>query len=127
IGCSVSARAQDQQVHKVVFQLTNGDSLVHKAMVRQIGHILEADANTKIEVVCHSAGLPFLIAAQSTQAAKVKELSAQGVTFFACENTMRDKKIQRSDLLPEAGTVPSGMMEIIIKQEAGWAYIKAGF
>ena len=122
-----ASHTPDLNEYKVVIQLTNGDSLVHIALVKQIGHILEAAPNTKIEVVCHSGGLPFLIRAQTTQADKVKALKAKGVEFSACENSMRSLKIQRDDLLPEAGTVPSGMVEIIKKQQGGWAYIKAGF
>lgn len=124
---SAQTHTVDLKKHKVVFQLTSGDTLVYKAMVKQIGHILEAAPNTKIEVVCHSGGLPFLIAAQTKQAADIKILNAKGVEFMACENTMRSQNVTRADLVPECGTVPSGMVEIIKKQEKGWAYVKAGF
>ena len=117
----------DKHKYKVVFQLTSGDTLVYKALVKQIGHILDAAPNSKIEVVCHSNGLPFLVAAQTTQAPKIQELKAKGVDFLACENTMRDRKVSRADLLPQAGTVPSGIVEVIKKQDKHWAYIKAGF
>lgn len=117
----------DQETHKVVFQLTSGDTLVHKALVKQIGHVLDAAPNSKIEVVCHSGGLPFLVAAQTKQSAKIKELKNRGVAFYACENSMRDRNVTRQDLVEECGTVPSGIVEIIKKQEQGWAYIKAGF
>jgi intracellular sulfur oxidation DsrE/DsrF family protein len=30
-------------------------------------------------------------------------------------------------LLPSAGTVPAAILEIVMKQEQGWSYIKAGF
>ncbi|MCC6462287.1 MAG: DsrE family protein [Saprospiraceae bacterium] len=131
LAISLRATAQnhpvDKQKHKIVFQLTSGDSLVHKGMLRQIGHILEAAPNSKIEVVCHSNGLPFLVAAQSTQVAKIKELEAKGVDFMACENTMRDRKVTAADLVIGCQTVPSGVLEVARKQEKHWAYIKAGF
>jgi intracellular sulfur oxidation DsrE/DsrF family protein len=44
----------------------------------------------------------------------------------ACENTMRKYKIEKADLLIEAKTVPSGVVEVILKQEQGWRYLKAG-
>ncbi|MBK8194940.1 MAG: DsrE family protein [Lewinellaceae bacterium] len=122
-----AAHTPDPTEYKVVIQLTNGDTLVHMALVKQIGHILEAAPNTKIEVVCHSGGLPFLVSAQTTEAAKIKTLQARGVEFSACENTMRSQKVQRADLVQGSGTVPSGMVEVIKKQHEGWAYIKAGF
>lgn len=116
----------DYDEHKIVFQLTSGDTLVHKATVKQIQNILTATPNSKIEVVCHNNGIAFLQTAVTQQAVKIKELKSKGVEFVACENTMRERKITREQLLPECGTVPSGVVEVIKKQEKGWAYIKAG-
>jgi intracellular sulfur oxidation DsrE/DsrF family protein len=48
------------------------------------------------------------------------------VTFAACENTMRRMNVTREMLLPFAVTVDAGVAELVRKQEAGWAYIKAG-
>lgn len=118
--------AVDTDVHRIVFHLTSNDTLVHKATIKQINNILTAAPNSKIEVVCHSHGLSFLVAAQTKQAAKIKEYKAKGVEFMACENTMRDQKVKREDLLPESGTVPSGVMEVVKKQEQGWSYLRAG-
>lgn len=121
-----AALAVDNKPHKVVIQLTSNDSLVHKAVIRQIANILEAAPRSKIEVVCHSNGITFLQAAQFGQAARIAELHAKGVAFMACENTMRERKITRGELLPQSGTVPSGVMEVIKKQEKNWAYLRAG-
>jgi intracellular sulfur oxidation DsrE/DsrF family protein len=38
---------------------------------------------------------------------------------------MRKHNIDKSQLLKEAFTVPSGVAELVLKQEAGWAYLKA--
>jgi intracellular sulfur oxidation DsrE/DsrF family protein len=32
----------------------------------------------------------------------------------------------KEELLKVAGTVPSGVAEVILKQESGWSYLKAG-
>lgn len=116
----------DLKKHKIVIQLTSGDTLLHKSVVKQIHNILEAAPNSRIEVVCHNNGLSFLVSAQTSQAAKIRELKARGVEFYACENTMRDRKITRAELMPECGTVPSGVMEVIRKQEKRWSYLRAG-
>ncbi len=39
---------------------------------------------------------------------------------------MKRLKIQKDDLLPAAGTVDSGVAEVVRQQEAGWSYIKSG-
>jgi len=44
-----------------------------------------------------------------------------------CENTLKQRKIDKSEILPEASFVPVGIAELVLKQEEGWAYIKAGF
>ena len=113
--------------YKIVFQLTNGDTAVQRAMVRQIFNALTAAPNSKIEVVCHSTGISFLQSAKTLQADKIKELKAKGVTFAACENTLRERKIEKSEIVPEAFFVPAGIIEVVDKQTKGWAYLKAGF
>ena len=112
--------------HKVVIQLTTNDTVAQKSLVKQLNNILRAAPNTKIEVVCHNNGITFLQTTITKQADKIRELSARGVDFVACENSMRDRKIKREELLGECRTVPAGVVEIILKQEKKWAYLKAG-
>lgn len=111
---------------KVVFHLTSNDTLVQKGMVKQLANFLVAAPNAKIEVVCHSNGISFLQTAVSKQGDKIRELKAKGIDFVACENTMRERKIKREELVSECRTVPSGVVEVVLKQDMGWNYIKAG-
>jgi intracellular sulfur oxidation DsrE/DsrF family protein len=120
-------QAVDRQKHKVVFQLTSSDTLVHKALVRQVANLLTAAPNSRVEVVCHSNGIEFLTAAKTRQAARIRELKAKGVDFVACENTLQERKMKKEDLLEDTRTVPAGVLEVVAKQEKGWAYLKAGF
>ena len=119
-------KQMDEKKHKVVMQVSKVDPAAQLKVVGQINNILTALPDTQIEVVCHSEGLAMLVTAQSKVAAQVKTLHEQGVVFAACENTMKRNKLTKEDLLPESITVPSGLAEIILKQEEGWAYIKAG-
>ena len=80
--------------------------------------------NTQIELVAHGAGISILVDGKTTQKAKIAELAATGVLFKACENTIRERKIDRATILTQAGTVPSGVAEVVLKQEAGWSYLK---
>ena len=82
------------KAHKAVFHLTNNDTLVHKAMIKQINNALTAGPNTKIEVVCHNNGIEMLMTAKTKQTAAIAELKAKGVVFAACENTMRERRGQ---------------------------------
>jgi intracellular sulfur oxidation DsrE/DsrF family protein len=112
-------------VHKVVVQLNTSDTLVWHGALKNISNLQTAlGATTQIELVAHGSGISILVDNKTTQKAKISELAASGVLFKACENTIRERKIDRATLLPQAGTVPSGVAEVVLKQEAGWAYLK---
>lgn len=111
---------------KVVFHLTSNDTLAQKAMVKQLHNFLIAAPNAQLEVVCHNNGISFLQTAVTKQAEKIVELKSKGVDFVACENTLRERKIKREELVSECRTVPAGIVEVVMKQDKGWAYIKAG-
>lgn len=112
---------------KVVFHLTTNDTLAQKALAKQCHNFLAAAPNSKVEVVCHNNGITFLQKSATKQGDKIKELAAKGVDFVACENTMRERKIKREDLVAECRLVPAGVVEVVMKQDKGWSYIKAGF
>ncbi len=116
----------DNTPYKIVIQLTSGDTAVQHGLIKQLHNALTAAPKSKIEVVCHSNGLFFLVTAKSDKAEEIRKLKAQGVVFAACENSMRSHKVKREELLPEAITVPSGVIEIVKKQRKHWAYLKAG-
>ncbi len=119
--------AQTGTGHKIVFQLTANDTLAHKALMKQLGNILTVAPDTKIEIVCHGPGLEMLQVEKSKVAEKVAAFSAKGVDFRACEFSMKERKVDKSQILPSAGFVEAGIIEIVSKQEKGWSYIKAGF
>ncbi len=118
--------AVDNTPYKIVIQMTSADTAVQHGLTKQINNALKAAPKSKIEVVCHSNGLFFLVTAKTYQAEEIRKLKAQGVVFAACENSMRSHKVKREELLPEAITVPSGVIEIVKKQGKHWAYLKAG-
>jgi intracellular sulfur oxidation DsrE/DsrF family protein len=114
----------DNKVHKMVMQFTVGDSTEQVAIVTQVGNVLAAWPKAQIEVVCHSSGLNVITANKSKVGKAISDLSAKGVVFAACNNTMRRLKLSKEDLLPTAVIVPSAFVEIVTKQEEGWAYLK---
>ena len=93
--------------------------------IKNIQNILEASkADNSIEVVVHGAGINLLVTKKSSQAKAIEDLVKKGVKFAACENTMREKKISKEELLPGVVTVPSGALEVATKQSEGFAYFK---
>jgi intracellular sulfur oxidation DsrE/DsrF family protein len=121
-----SIQAQSTK-HRVVFQLTSNDTLVHKALMHQLNNVLTGMDGVEIEVVCHSNGISLLMKDKAKFTNEIQALKEKGVVFDACQNTMRERNLNPEDIIPIADFVPSGLIEIIKKQEAGWSYIKAGF
>ncbi|HOY40264.1 MAG TPA: DsrE family protein [Chitinophagales bacterium] len=114
-------------VHKIIFQLTTNDTMAHKALMKQLNNITTVAPTTKIEIVCHGPGLEMLITEKSIVHQKIKQLSAIGVSFIACEFSMKERNVPQDKIIPEAGYVKAGIIEIVTKQEQGWSYIKSGF
>jgi hypothetical protein len=127
ISVALNLSAQKKQ-HKIVFQFTNAnDTLQQKAFTKQLQNLTTHWPKAKIEVVAYNNGIEYLMAAKSKHIEAIKELKAKGVTFFVCRNTMVQRKITEEEIIQEAGIVPSGIAEIVEKQEQGWSYIKGGF
>lgn len=105
-------------------QFTNSDSISQASVVLQVRNIRAALPNAQIEVVCHGPGLDLLQTTKSKAAAQVAEWSGKGVVFAACGNTLKRRNLKKEDLLPSAIVVPSAMVELTLKQEKKWAYVK---
>lgn len=114
-------------VHKIVFQLTSNDTMAHKSLMKQLNNITSVAPTTKIEVVCHGPGLDMLVSDKTIVLEKIKQLKAIGVNFIACEFSMKERNVPIEKIIPEAGFVKAGIIEIVTKQEQGWSYIKSGF
>ena len=48
---------------------------------------------------------------------------AKGVILAECSNTVRERKIDKSDLFDFVSYVPSGNGEIILRHYEGWAVV----
>jgi len=113
--------------HNIVIQLNTADTSAWSSTIGNIKNIQKAWPNhLHIEVVVHGKAINLLVKDKTYFASDIAGLTKEGIVFSACENTMRKYKIEKADLLIEAKTVPSGVVEVILKQEQGWRYLKAG-
>ena len=124
---SVAFAQQTERQHRIVMQLTSGDTLVHKNLMKQFKNMKEAAPTMQIEVVCHGPGMDMLMNDRSIVQEKIKAFAAKGIVFLACENTIRERNLDRSKVIPGAAYVQAGIIHIVERQEDGWSYIKAGF
>ena len=122
-------RAADGLIrHRVVMHMSSPDTMVWKGLMNNLKNMKTGWGDSvAIEVVVHGPGISMLVKEKTTQAAKIAAFSQQGVRFVACENTIRERKIDRASILPDAGFVPMGVGELVLKQEQGWSYMKVDF
>jgi uncharacterized protein len=115
------------KTHHIVFAVTSGDQADWNMTLGNIRNLLTAlkPENTEVEVVAYSQGLN-LVKHDSAVAADIATLQEKGVRFVACENSMRMQHVEAKDLLTGVQPVPSGIVEVVSKQEQGWSYIKGG-
>jgi intracellular sulfur oxidation DsrE/DsrF family protein len=123
---SLTAIAQNK-AHKVIFVVTSSDKNEWPTATTLTDHFLAGikPEPADVEVLSYGAAIPIL-AKGSPVAKEIADLQKFGVHFVACRNAMRAHNISEADLLPGVTSVPSGVVELVRKQEAGYAYVKVG-
>jgi uncharacterized protein len=79
--------------------------------------------NVEIEIVAYGPGINML-KAESVVGNRIGEALGSGVKVVACENTMRNAKLSKDDMLNGIGYVGAGVVEIMQRQQQGWAYLR---
>ena len=123
-GTALAQQGASQR-NKVIFQVSDGDPAKWNLTLNNVRNI-QADlgaGNVDIEVVSYGPGIGML-QANSPVASRVDEALTAGVRIVACENTMKGQKLARSDMLGGIGYVGAGVVELVQKQQQGWAYIR---
>jgi hypothetical protein len=120
-------KINENKIHNIVVQLNTADTASWSSVIGNIKNIQKAwPTNLNIEVVVHGKAIDFLVKDKTYFTNDIQLLASQGIKFNACQNTMRKHNITADMLLKVAGTVPSGVVEVITKQEEGWSYLKSG-
>ncbi|MBE7940877.1 MULTISPECIES: DsrE family protein [Ramlibacter] len=79
----------------------------------------------KIEIEIVSNGPSVLMLKNGTPLAeRLEEATRSGVKIVACENSMKGLKLAKSEMHPSVGYVPAGIVELMKKQQEGWAYVR---
>lgn len=122
---SGSVQAQRQQPYRVVFDLTSRDTLEQKAVLRWLKEVGTSSPNAQMEVVMYAKGFDLVMPERSAYIAEVKEaMKSPNVKFKVCAIALRNNNVDKSQLLAGVETVPDGIHELVMKQQANWGYIK---
>jgi intracellular sulfur oxidation DsrE/DsrF family protein len=110
---------------KVVIQVSDSDQGKWNLALNNARNI-QSDlgaANVDIEIVTYGPGIDML-KLDSPVGGRIGEATTAGVKVIACENTMRGQKLTRADMLNGISYVPAGVVELMSRQQQGWAYIR---
>lgn len=113
---------------KVLYHVN--DSSNAAAALRNVGNHLDVNPQARIVVVTHALGVDFLMDGARDKNGNpynvaVESLTERGVIFDVCEITLKSRKLERKQFIPEARFVPSGVAEIgKLQARGGFAYIK---
>lgn len=114
---------------KVVYHVNQGLEQASDAL-RNIRNHLQVAPDTQIVVVTHAKGVDFLMEGAVDKNGNpfnipVEELAGKGVVFDVCEITLKSRNLQKSQFIPEARFVPSGVAEVAkLQAREGYVYLK---
>jgi intracellular sulfur oxidation DsrE/DsrF family protein len=103
--------------NKVVFQVSDNDPGKWGLALNNAHNVMTdlGEDTVDIEIVVYGPGIAMLKAGSPLKS---------GVKVVACENTMKAQQLTYKDMLPDIGYVPAGVVELMQKQQQGYAYIR---
>jgi len=114
-----------QQKAKIVLQVSDNDpAKLNLALnnARNAQDDLGKD-NIDIEIVVYGPGI-HMLRMDATTATRVTQAIQSGISIVACENTMTAQKINKADMHDAISYVPAGVIQLMKRQQQGWAYIR---
>ncbi len=110
---------------KLVVQVSDANPATWNLALNNIRNIQKdlGKDNVDLELVAYGPGIGMLTA-ESEVANRIDEAVDSGVHVMACENTMHGQKLSKADMNAKIGYVKSGVVEIMERQEHGYAYLR---
>jgi intracellular sulfur oxidation DsrE/DsrF family protein len=111
--------------NQVVMQVSDNDPAKWNLALNNANN-LQKDLgmdDVDVEIVVYGPGISMLKAG-SPVAPRIASALGNGIKVVACENTMAGQNLQKPDMLPNIGYVQAGVVELMRKQQQGWAYLR---
>ena len=123
---AVAAAPADSAREQAIFAVSDADPQKWSLTLGNIGNAIDGlgAGAAEIELVVYGPGIAML-KKDSPVAERIAAAQKNGVRVVACQNSMRDFHLELADLAPGVGVVPSGVVELIRRQHAGYAYVRS--
>ena len=110
---------------KMVVQVSDSNPATWNLALNNIKNVQKdlGKDNVELELVAYGPGIGML-KADSEVANRIDDAVDSGVHVMACQNTMHGQKLTKEDMNAKIGYVPSGVVEILRRQQAGYAYLR---
>ena len=120
------AEAAPAAKERAIFSVSDNDPAKWALTLGNIGNAIDGlgAGAAEIELVVYGPGISML-KKDSPVAERLAAALARGVHINACQNSMRGAKLEMTDLAPGVGSVPSGVVELIRREHAGYAYVRS--
>lgn len=115
-----------QKKYHAIYQLDVNDPKIIEKAIRNINNALtdpRLAAKIQIELIAFGGGTDAYMKGSKYEE-DLKALIEKGVIVSQCNNTLKERKIDRNQLYDFIAIVPSGNGELIIRQAEGWSVIK---
>ncbi len=108
---------------KVIFHLHDEEKAV--TAISNVINLIKylGEENTEIELLMNGDGVNMMLKG-SEHERKLDYLLEKGVKFSVCSNSLSALDFSEDEILDLAEIVPSGVGELVEKQDEGWNYIK---
>ncbi len=125
VSAQTPPQTQSSQRNRIVFQVSEADPAKWNLTLNNVKNVQDdlGVKNVDIEIVAYGPGLAML-KLDSVVSNKIGDAIASGVSVLACENTMKVQKLTRDDMASKLGYVPAGVVQLMTRQQQGWAYIR---
>lgn len=123
LALPVSSQAADKS--RMVIQVSENDPASWNLALNNAKNIQKdvGKDNVDLEIVAFGPGVSML-KVDSEVSNRVDEAIDAGVQVVACQNTMRNQKLNKEDMNAKIGYVPAGVVEIMQRQQQGYAYLR---
>lgn len=111
--------------YKALYVLNSGDEKKISGTLKNIRNVLEdprLKGKLELELIVFGDGVAVYEKTGPFEE-RLKDLHSKGVILAQCENTIKERKINKNSLLSFISYVPTANGEIIIRQYQGWATV----
>ena len=124
-GAAATAQIAPAAKSRLVLQVSDADPAKWALALNNAKNVQQELGAGKVDIVIVAYGPGIgMLKAEAPTANRISEAAQAGIQVVACENTMTVQKLTKADMHAAIGYAPSGVVEIMSRQNEGYAYVR---